>query len=181
MKLIHIKECIRLEVIGSNHKFSWRKAITRTRNNQKKHFTFWWRIASYLYAKGGIYKSFAKLIQRKKLQQYNVTIPLTVEIGKGLNIAYLSGVVIGLGCKIGENCSIKPGVVIGLKETGGPMDITIGNNVTIGCNSSIIGGTLTIGDNVSIGAQSLVVNDIPSNSVYINKISSIIIDKTKES
>lgn len=176
-----LKDCILEEVIGSDHSFSWRKALTRTRNNPNKHFVFWWRIACYLYAKGGFYKSIAKRIQRKKLQKYNVTIPLTVEIGKGLNIAYLSGVVIGLGCKIGKNCNIKPGVVIGLKEKGGPMDISIGDNVTIGCNTSIIGGVLAIGDNVTIGAQSLVISDIPSNSVYVNKVSPIIISKNKES
>lgn len=35
-----LKECIRLEVIGHDKSFSWRKALLRTRRNQKKHFLF---------------------------------------------------------------------------------------------------------------------------------------------
>lgn len=42
--------------------------------------------------------------------------------------------------------------------------IVIGNNVFVGMNSTILGGT-TIGDNVVIGANSLVTGNIPSNTV----------------
>jgi acetyltransferase-like isoleucine patch superfamily enzyme len=41
---------------------------------------------------------------------------------------------------------------------------TIGNNVSLGLNVTII-GKVTIGDNVIIGAGSVVVKDIPSNCV----------------
>lgn len=41
---------------------------------------------------------------------------------------------------------------------------TIGNNVSLGANVTII-GNISIGDNVIVGAGSVVVNDIPSNSV----------------
>lgn len=43
--------------------------------------------------------------------------------------------------------------------------VTIGNNVFIGMNTTILKG-VTIGDNVIIGACSLVNKNIPSNSVY---------------
>ena len=43
-------------------------------------------------------------------------------------------------------------------------DIHVGDNVYIGSNSTILGGT-SIGSNVIVGAGSLVNKDIPSNSV----------------
>jgi len=40
----------------------------------------------------------------------------------------------------------------------------VGNNVTVGPNSVII-GPIVIGNNVIIGAGSVVVKDVPSNSI----------------
>ena len=44
--------------------------------------------------------------------------------------------------------------------------VTIGNNVFIGANTTILPNT-KIGDNVIIGANSLICNDIPENSVVV--------------
>jgi acetyltransferase-like isoleucine patch superfamily enzyme len=49
-----------------------------------------------------------------------------------------------------------------LEDRPGP--ITIGNNVWIGINATIV-GPVTIGDNAVIGAGSVVLKDIPSNAV----------------
>lgn len=35
-------ECIHLEVVGINKRFSWRRALWRIRTNQRKRFLFWW-------------------------------------------------------------------------------------------------------------------------------------------
>ncbi|EFP6926224.1 serine acetyltransferase, partial [Shigella dysenteriae] len=91
--------------------------------------------------------------------------------------SHYPGIVIGHNVKIGENCSIKPDVTIGLRGHFDEMDIQIGNNVTIGCNASILGGKVYIGDNVTIGAHALVLHDIPENSIFINKIEYEIITK----
>nr|WP_250203845.1 hypothetical protein [Escherichia coli] len=76
---------------------------------------------------------------------------------------------------MGENCSIKPGVTIGLRGEFNDMDIVIGNNVTIGCNATILGGKVHIGNNVKIGAHALVLHDIPDDSTFITKFHSEII------
>ncbi len=78
---------------------------------------------------------------------------------------------------IGNNVFIAPNVCIGAASH--PLDpvirasgledaypITIGNDVWIGANVTILGG-VTIGNNVVIGAGSLVNKDIPSNSVAV--------------
>jgi|GEM_PF-1833824 len=48
------------------------------------------------------------------------------------------------------------------ESTAGP--VTIGNNVWIGINVTVV-GPVTIGDNVVIGAGSVVLKDIPSNAI----------------
>ncbi|MEY0426822.1 serine acetyltransferase, partial [Providencia rettgeri] len=136
---------------------------------------FWWRVAKYLFDKGAYRRKIAGKIAPSIVDKYNVTVPLTVNIGKGFDISYLNGDVIGHKVTIAENCSIKPGVTIGLRGEFNDMDIVIGNNVTIGCNATILGGKVHIGNNVKIGAHALVLHDIPDDSTFITKFHSEII------
>ncbi|UGS43461.1 serine O-acetyltransferase [Pseudocitrobacter corydidari] len=176
-----LKECIRLEVIGQNKSFSWRKALLRTRRNQRKHFIFWWRIASWLYAQDSKFKKrIARRIENRLKYQHSVEISLSCKIGKGLNIAHLNGIVITDNCVIGEYADLKQGITIGLRTDSANAMIVIGNHVDIGCNSSILGGNVRIGDNVTIGAHSLVLQDIPDNTVYKNKITPLLTPKSHQ-
>lgn len=59
---------------------------------------------------------------------------------------------------------------LGHTETGKP---TIGDNVSLGANVTIIGG-IHIGDNVTVGAGSVIVKDIPSNCVVVGNPARII-------
>lgn len=79
---------------------------------------------------------------------------------------------------IGKNCILCAGIsiiahdyswkvledVYGEILPSGGMPISIGNNVFIGANTTILGGT-TIGDNVIVAAGSVVCGDLPSNTV----------------
>lgn len=180
MNINELKDCIHYEVIGSERPFSWRKAIVRAIKHRRVRYLFWWRIAKYLFDKGGYCRKIAGKIERFILDKYNVTVPLTVNIGKGFDISYLNSVVIGHKVTIGENCSIKPGVTIGLRGEFNDMDIVIGHNVTIGCNATILGGKVRIGNNVTIGAHALVLHDIPDDSTFITKFQSEVICRPPE-
>lgn len=83
------------------------------------------------------------------------------EVGPGLFMGHPTGECIGI-VKIGRNAIITPRVSIGSRggwgEDGWP---TIGNNVTIYLNSSIL-GPVTIGDDTVIAGHSLVVDDMPA-------------------
>jgi serine O-acetyltransferase len=68
-------------------------------------------------------------------------------------------------CKIGENCTILPGVVIGNKYRHLTDDfVSIGDNCYLGLGVKIF-GSVTIGNNVIIGANSVVTKDIPDNCI----------------
>lgn len=68
-------------------------------------------------------------------------------------------------CRIGKNCTLLPGVVIGNKnlEDDGSWAL-IGDNCYIGLGAKIF-GNVNIGNNVVIGANSVVTKDIPDDCV----------------
>ncbi|MFD2742977.1 MULTISPECIES: LbetaH domain-containing protein [Sphingobacterium] len=87
-------------------------------------------------------------------------------VGPGLRI-YHAGDFIHVKklCKIGRNCTLLPGVVIGNKnlEDDGSQ-VFIGDNVYFGLGARVF-GKVKIGDDVVVGANSVVVKDIASNCV----------------
>ena len=91
------------------------------------------------------------------------------EIGEGFYVIHGQGTVIGSRNKIGKGFKIHQGCTIGHKKNGTGNGNTIGDDVTLYCNSSIL-GELTIGDNVVIGAHVLVTTNIESNKIIVSKI-----------
>lgn len=87
-------------------------------------------------------------------------------IGSGLRIFHTGDFLhVKQNCKIGKNCTLLPGVVIGNKNLENDNSwVTIGDNCYIGLGAKIF-GQVTIGNNVVIGANSVVVKDIPDDCV----------------
>ena len=81
-------------------------------------------------------------------------IPFNV-IGPGLRIAHRGTIVVNGSAKIGENVTLHPCVVIGVKYPLVDESPEIGNNVLIGAGAKVI-GQVTIADGIVIGANSLV-------------------------
>ncbi|HLY00938.1 MAG TPA: serine O-acetyltransferase EpsC, partial [Candidatus Cybelea sp.] len=68
-------------------------------------------------------------------------------IGKGVFIDHGSGVVIGETSEIGDGCTIYQGVTLGgTSLSHGKRHPTLGRNVTVGVNSTVL-GAITLGDN----------------------------------
>lgn len=86
------------------------------------------------------------------------------QIDEGFYIIHGEGTVIGSRNKIGKGFKIHQGCTIGHKINGEGNGNIIGDNVTLYCNSSIL-GELTIGDNVIIGTHVLVTNNIANNVI----------------
>lgn len=143
--------------------------IKRTRNNSKLRFVFLFRIAQYFNSKGAFCSYLAKKIQDNINIKYSTDININARIGVGLRIAHLPGIVISGYATIGCNFFVRQNTTIGIKTLGlNSYILKIGDNVSIGANSCIIGDHINIGDNVTIGAMSLVNNDVPSNCTFYN-------------
>ena len=85
-------------------------------------------------------------------------------IGGGCVIAHGLGTVIGGYSVVGEDCTILQGVTLGearFDETACPR---VGDRVTLGAGSTLLGG-ITVGDDVMVAAGAVVLEDVPAGAV----------------
>lgn len=107
---------------------------------------------------------------------YNCEIPRKTKIGK--NVAFIHnarGVIINANSVIGNNVTIGHHVCIGTNCTSGAP--IIHDNVFIGIYAVIL-GNVEIGEGAVIGACSLVMHDIPPNTIYYNKRTEYMVEKS---
>lgn len=86
------------------------------------------------------------------------------QVGKGLHIIHPERIRIHAEAVIGDRVGIMHGVTIGTNMFPGAP--TIGNDVFIGVNATII-GKVRIGDGARIAANTLVVSDVPPGVMAI--------------
>ncbi len=88
-------------------------------------------------------------------------------VGKRFFIDHATGVVIGETAVIGDDVVIYQGVTLGgVSFSKGKRHPTVGNNVVIGANATVL-GDITIGDKVRIGAGSVVLKDVPNGCTVV--------------
>jgi len=101
------------------------------------------------------------------------------KIGKGVFIDHGSGVVIGETSEIGDGCTIYQGVTLGgTSLSHGKRHPTLGPNVTVGVNSSVL-GAIVLGDNAKVGGGSVVVKDVPANATVVGVPARVVVKDGK--
>jgi serine O-acetyltransferase len=128
----------------------------------------------------GLYHTLAKVYYSWRLRSLSYKTGFQISpntCGKGLTIWHWGTILINGRVRIGENCTLRPMVLIGHRSAG-EETINIGNNVTISSGVSII-GPLTIGNNVIIAPNAAVASDVPSNSL-VGGVPAKVIKKYKE-
>jgi serine O-acetyltransferase len=110
------------------------------------------RKAEYAYNNGRRLSRYYYLIKLLRIQtRYAISIPLNV-VEEGFEIVHLGSVIINAKAKVGKNCKIHPGAVIGANHDLAPK---IGEHVYIGPGAKIF-GDIVIADDVQIGANAVV-------------------------
>ncbi len=87
-------------------------------------------------------------------------VPYSTYIGENMLIAHSYSTVLNAE-SIGDNFSCIHCITLGKKGDKRPI---IGNNVSMGAHSMVIGG-VHVGDNAIIGAGAVVVKDVPANAI----------------
>ncbi len=89
---------------------------------------------------------------------YGIHIKRTANIGPGLYIAHLGGILLG-DCTIGSNCNIAQHVIIDKDQNGSPQ---IGNSVVLFPHAEII-GPIQVEEGATIGAGAVIKKDVPNS------------------
>ena len=95
-----------------------------------------------------------------------IELPCEVTLGHRFRIDHFGGIVISGDATFGDDCIVRNGVTVGLRNTGQRGAPVIGNRVDIGAGAKIL-GAIRIGDDVAIGANAVVLQDVPSNSIAV--------------
>lgn len=109
-----------------------------------------------------VYKVLFKLVQILT----GVELPCEAVVGKHFVIDHFGGIIVSGYARFGDDCRIRNGVVVGLKQVNRPVAPVFGNNVDIGTGAKIL-GDIRIGNNVVIGANAVVLVDVPDNSIAV--------------
>lgn len=99
----------------------------------------------------------------------NITLGKRVFINAGCTFQDQGGVSIGDDCLIGHNvvlATLNHDLAPDRRSDMHPAPITIGRNVWIGANATVLPG-VTIGENAVVAAASVVTKDVPGNSVVV--------------
>lgn len=144
-------------------------------------FTFWLR-ACYFLRKKKKWKytifPFARFIYNHYRIKYGYDIPYSIDIGPGLLIFHIGGIVISAK-KIGKNATISHCTTIGMKIKNGTMQFPeIGDNLYLAPGAKIVGG-IKIGNNVAVSTNTVVFESVDNDSIVINKNGNIIINGNK--
>jgi len=106
------------------------------------------------------------------------------QIGKRFCVDHGTGIVVGETTKIGDNVKIYQGVTLGALSIKKDMarikrHPTIGDNVVIYANATILGGNTEIGNNSIVGGNVWITESVPTNSrVYYEKKENILIKES---
>ncbi len=89
-----------------------------------------------------------------------VSLAPDAEIGGGLFLAHLGGIVVAPGARLGRDCNLSRGAVLG---GGGREAPWIGDRVYLGPGARIE-GPVRVGNDATIGAHALVTSDVPDGA-----------------
>lgn len=140
-------------------------------------YTFFMRCCRFFGKRGIAYKPLfflCRIALRHYSIKYGFQLPWQTDIGPGLMIGHYGPIIVNPNSRIGVNCNITIGVLMGLSHKlnednsrGGEfLYPEIGDRISLGNNSKIIGG-VKIGSGSIIGVSSVVTKDIPANSVVV--------------
>jgi serine O-acetyltransferase len=117
-----------------------------------------------------------KLAMFTAVMLLGVELPCETVIGRRLVIEHVGGIVVSGDARFGDDCVIRNGVTVGLRNRGISGSPRIGNRVDIGAGAKLL-GSIEIGDDCAIGANAVVLCDVPARSIAVGIPARILLRK----
>jgi serine O-acetyltransferase len=105
-------------------------------------------------------------------------LPCEAVIGRRFVIEHIGGIVVSGDAVFGDDCVIRNGVTVGLRNRGLRGSPRLGDRVDIGAGAKLL-GPISIGDDTAIGANAVVLCDVPANCIAVGIPARIIPRKVK--
>ena len=107
-----------------------------------------------------------KLLKFVSEMLLGIELPCETVVGRRLVIEHAGGIVISGDAVFGDDCVLRNGVTVGLRnrmQRGSPQ---LGDRVDIGAGAKLL-GPIRIGNDVAIGANAVVLCDVPDNCIAV--------------
>ena len=153
-------KCDYYRMTGTVYKLGVKSLINTLFSHQIRYMQLWRKA----HEKMTIFRRY-KLIRYAR--KYGLEISVSAKIGQGCYLGHPYNITVGGNVILGDNVNLHKGCTIGRENRGKREGVpTIGSNVSIGINATIV-GNITIGDDVMIAPNSFVNFDVPSHSVVV--------------
>ncbi len=119
-----------------------------------------------------VYKILFKAIQVLT----GIELPCEVQVGSNFRIDHFGEIIVSGYARFGDNCILRNGVTVGLKNIEEKAAPQIGDNVTIGAGAKVL-GPITIGNDVTIGANAVVIRSVPDHAIAVGIPARIILKR----
>jgi serine O-acetyltransferase len=91
---------------------------------------------------------------------YGIELPYSAKVGRRVKIEHQGGIVVHGDSTIGDDCTIRQGVTLGMKNTDKAFDApTLERGVDVGAGAVIL-GAIVVGEGAHVGANAVVVKDV---------------------
>ena len=107
-----------------------------------------------------------ELLKFLSISWLGTELPCEVVLGRRTVIEHIGGIVISGDAVFGDDCTLRNGVTVGLRNKGVRGAPHLGDRVDIGAGAKLI-GPIHIGNDVAIGANAVVLTDVPANSLAV--------------
>lgn len=95
-----------------------------------------------------------------------VELPCEAKIGQRFVIEHVGGIVISGDAVFGDDCVVRNGVTVGLRNRNHRGSPNLGDRVDIGAGAKLL-GPIRIGNDVAIGANAVVLCDVPDGCIAV--------------
>lgn len=179
-------ECLKADIYRLTGDTSWKSIIKQLIKNICFRPVFTLRMCQHFDSKNSkIILAIFRLMHRKNCDKAGLLMSWKCDIGPGFSLTHTFGSGICELAKIGTNVTLLHGTSIAQKDdinedgTRTSCAATIGNNVWLGPNSTIV-GNVNIGKSSIVGANTLVTKDVPAESIVVGNPQKVLSKKAVE-